>query len=158
MEACWTERLKCTYCHLRSCTRKPVPKQPCPLDSLITQPYHEHRAQGSKKISKHCPAPSTNGLQRNANKAGLYQMVRDDLRRERIHLHDIVAGCSYPSTPTPRPTYSPTTMCRHCIDYCILLHAFLTTHIIISCVVLITARSIRSIYTYFDQCDVIIYK
>ena len=114
MEVCWTKSLKCTYCHLQSCTRKPVQKKAAQTTLPYGQPHYTTLSweQGSKNFQTlNCQPPSISGSQRNANKVGLYQMVRDDLRRESSPAwHCGMGGCSYPSTPTHRPTSSPTSM------------------------------------------------
>ena len=110
MGVCWTESLKCTYCHFRSQKtklyeevntgkrgKKPAKPNLALWTALLDNPI---MGTGLQEIfhALNCPAPSTSGLQRNANKVGpmIVQMVQDDLRRERAHLKDIVEGWGYP--------------------------------------------------------------
>ena len=103
MGVCWTESLKCTYCHFRSQKtklyeeantgkreKKPAKPNLALWTDLLDNPI---MSTGLQEIfhALNFPAPSTNGLQRNANKVGLMivQMVRDDLRRERTLLRDM---------------------------------------------------------------------
>ena len=59
--------LKCTYCHLQSCTRKTLP---CAQPHYTTLSWE----QGSKNFQTlNCQPPSVSGSQRNTNKVGLYQ-------------------------------------------------------------------------------------
>ena len=116
MGVCWTESLKCTYCHFRSQKTKLYEevntgkrgKKPAKPNLALWTALLDNSIMGTglQEIfhALNCPAPSTSGLQRNANKVGpmIVQMVQDDLRRVRAHLKDIVEGCGYPRD-TPKP-------------------------------------------------------
>ena len=121
---CWTETLKCTYCHFRSEKtkqyeeastgkrgKKPAKPNLALWTALMDYPI---MSKGLQDIFQalNCPAPSTTGLQHNANKVGpmIVQMVQEDLKRERAHMKDIVEGCGYPRD-TPIPVEGTTTPC-----------------------------------------------
>lgn len=113
---CWKETLRCMYCTFRTESTKLFEEVETGLRgpnaakpnislwaALLDNPIMGTTLQ-EVFMALNCPAPSNSGLQYNANKVGprIVDMVREDLKRERTHLKDVLESNGFPrQTPIP---------------------------------------------------------